>query len=78
MKVALLAILGLLLGAIAGGLIGIGAGMLWVEVAHTSSREGAAGMLVFFGFMPIGVVGGALIGAVWLGSIGARRSQGQL
>ena len=77
MKVALLAILGLLLGAIAGSFIGIGAGMLWVEVAHTSNFEGAAGMLVFFGFMPMGVAVGALIGAVWLGSIGMRdRPQG--
>ena len=77
MKVALLAILGLLLGAIAGGLVGIGAGMLWVEIAHTSNFEGGAGMLVFLGFMPMGVAVGALIGAVWLGSIGMRdRPQG--
>ena len=75
MKVALLALLGLFAGAIAGGLIGIGAGMLWVEIAHTSSREGQAGMLVFFAFMPMGAVIGAIVGAAWLGSIAMRRSQ---
>ncbi len=76
MKVVLFIFLGLILGAIAGGLIGVGVGMLWVEIAQTSSREGQAGMLVFFGFMPMGVVIGAIAGAVWLGSIGMRRSQG--
>jgi hypothetical protein len=78
MKVVLLALLGLIAGAFAGGLIGIGAGMLWVEIAHTSSREGAAGMLVFFGFMPLGVVIGAIAGAAWLGTIAMRRSQRSL
>ena len=76
MKVALLAVLSLLVGAIAGGLIGIGAGMLWVEVAHTSNFEGASGMLVFFGFMPAGVVIGAIAGLILLGVISGRRTPG--
>ena len=35
MKV-MLALVGLFLGAIAGGVIGIGAGFLWTTVFHTS------------------------------------------
>lgn len=73
MKVALLAVLGFILGAIGGGLLGIGAGMLWTEIAHTSNFEGQSGMLVFFGFMPVGALIGAFGGAIGLGMIGARR-----
>jgi hypothetical protein len=41
-------------------------------VFHTTSFEGYSGMLVFFTFMPIGVIGGALIGAVGLGYVASR------
>jgi len=68
MKVALLAILGLFLGALGGAALGIGAGLAWVEIAHTTSFEGYSGMLVFFTFMPcgaaIGGIGGALLFAL--------------
>jgi hypothetical protein len=67
MKVALFIFLGLLLGAIVGGTLGVAAGLIWTEVFNTTSREGQAGMLVFFGFMPIGIVVGAIGCAVWLG-----------
>jgi hypothetical protein len=60
MKILLLALLGLILGAIGGAALGIGAGLAWVEIFNTSNFEGYSGMLVFFGFMP----GGAMIGAV--------------
>ena len=74
MKVAMLALVGLFLGAIVGGVIGVVLGLIWTEVFHTTSFEGYSGMLVFFTFMPIGIVGGALIGAVGLGYMAARDS----
>ena len=68
MKIVLLALLGLFLGAIGGAALGIGAGLAWVEVFKTSDFEGYSGMLVFFGFMPggamIGGIGGALLFAM--------------
>jgi hypothetical protein len=60
MKIVLLALLGLFLGAIGGAALGIGAGLAWVEMFKTTDFEGYSGMLVFFGFMP----GGAMIGAI--------------
>jgi hypothetical protein len=60
MKIVVLALLGLFLGAIGGAALGVGAGLAWVELFKTSDFEGYSGMLVFFGFMP----GGAMIGAV--------------
>ena len=50
MKIALLALLGLLLGALGGAALGIGAGIAWVEFFKTSNFEGYSGMLVFFTF----------------------------
>jgi hypothetical protein len=68
MKVALLAILGLFLGALGGAALGIAAGLAWVEIAHTTSFEGTSGMLVFLTFMPLGAaiggIGGALLFAL--------------
>jgi hypothetical protein len=55
-KIALLAIIGLFLGAIAGAVIGVGAGLAWTSVFKTSGFEGYSGMLVFFTFMPIGAL----------------------
>ncbi len=72
MKVVMLALVGFVLGAIAGGVIGIGLGLIWTSVFHTSSFEGYSGMLVFFTFMPIGVFAGGLAGAVGLGLLAAR------
>lgn len=72
MKVASLGCLGLFLGAIVGGVIGIGFGFLWTTVFHTTSFEGYSGMLVFYSFMPAGVIVGGLIGAIGLGIIASR------
>ena len=72
MKIALLAVVGLFLGAIAGGVAGVGLGFIWTSVFHTSSFEGYSGMLVFFTFMPIGIIVGGLVGAVGLGFVGGR------
>ncbi len=73
MKV-MLALIGLLFGAIAGGAIGVGAGFLWTTVFHTSDFEGYSGMLVFFTFMPIGMIVGAVLGAAGLGYLASRDS----
>ena len=73
MKV-MLALVGLFLGAIAGGVIGIGAGFLWTTVFHTSDFEGYSGMLVFFTFMPIGIIVGAVLGAAGLVYFASRDS----
>ena len=71
MKV-MLAFVGLFLGAIAGGVIGIGAGFLWTTVFHTSDFEGYSGMLVFATFMPIGIIVGAVLGAAGLVYLASR------
>ncbi|MGD0150504.1 MAG: hypothetical protein ABSB77_18155 [Xanthobacteraceae bacterium] len=71
MKVVL-ALVGLFLGALAGGVIGVGAGFLWTTVFHTSDFEGYSGMLVFFTFMPIGIIIGAVLGAAGLVYLASR------
>ena len=72
MKIVMLALVGLFLGAIFGGVIGTGLGLIWTNVFYTSSFEGYSGMLVFYTFMPIGIIIGALIGAVGLGFLASR------
>jgi hypothetical protein len=64
MKIALLALLGLALGALGGAALGIGAGLAWVEIFKTTSFEGYSGMLVFFTFMPLGAAIGGIAGAL--------------
>ena len=71
MKV-MLAFVGLFLGAIAGGVIGVGAGFLWTSVFHTSDFEGYSGMLIFTAFMPIGIIAGAVSGAAGLVYLASR------
>ena len=72
MKVALLAVLGLFLGALGGAALGIGAGLAWVEIAQTSSFEGYSGMLVFLTFMPLGAAIGGIGGALLFGLLALR------
>jgi hypothetical protein len=72
MKIALLVLLGLMLGLLGGAAVGIGAGIAWVELFKTSNFEGYSGMLVFFTFMPIGALLGGVAGAVLFGVIAAR------
>ena len=72
MKIALLALLGLLLGALGGAALGIGAGLVWVELFKTSSFEGYSGMLVVFTFMPLGAAIGGVGGALLFGVIAVR------
>jgi hypothetical protein len=72
MKIGCLALVGLFLGALIGGVLGIGLGFAWTTLAHTSDFEGYSGMLVFFTFMPIGIIVGALAGAIGLGYLASR------
>jgi hypothetical protein len=72
MKIVMLGLVGLFLGAILGGFVGVGVGLVWTSVFHTSSFEGYSGMLVFYTFMPLGIMLGALIGAVGLGFLASR------
>jgi len=75
MKIALLALLGLMLGALGGAALGVGAGLVWVEIFETTSFEGYSGMLVFFTFMPLGAMIGGLGGALLFGIIAARDAE---
>jgi hypothetical protein len=75
MKIALLVLLGLLLGALGGAVLGIGAGLAWVEIFRTTSFEGYSAMLVFFTFMPLGAAIGGLGGAALFGVIAARDAE---
>jgi hypothetical protein len=75
MKIALLVLLGLVLGALGGAALGTGAGLAWVEIFKTSSFEGYSGMLVFFTFMPLGAAIGGLGGALLFGVIAIRDAE---
>ncbi|THD63059.1 MAG: hypothetical protein E7813_18980 [Bradyrhizobium sp.] len=65
MKIALLGLLGLMLGALGGAALGIAVGLAWITIFNTTNLEGYSGMLVFLTFMPavalIGGLGGALL-----------------
>jgi hypothetical protein len=73
-KIIGLGFVGLLLGAIAGGVIGVICGLIWTNVFQTSDFEGYSAMLVFFTFMPIGTLAGAAIGAAGLAYVASRDS----
>ncbi len=75
MKVALLALLGLVLGALGGAALGVGAGLAWVEIFKTTDFEGYSGMLVFFTFMPLGAAIGGICGAVLFAVLAVRDGQ---
>jgi hypothetical protein len=75
MRIALLALLGLVLGALGGAALGIGAGIAWVEIFNITNFEGYSGMLVFFTFMPIGTVVGGIGGAILFGLLAFRDTE---
>ena len=75
MKIALLVLLGLMLGVLGGAALGVGAGLAWVEIFKTTSFEGYSGMLVFFTFMPLGAAIGGLGGALLFGVIATRDAE---
>jgi hypothetical protein len=75
MKIVLLAVLGLILGALGGAALGVGAGLAWVEIFKTTDFEGYSGMLVFFTFMPVGALIGGLGGAFLFGLLAFRDNE---
>ncbi|HWG07166.1 MAG TPA: hypothetical protein VG271_19355 [Beijerinckiaceae bacterium] len=75
MKIAMLGCFGFFFGAFGGGLLGVGAGLLWTSLFQTSCFEGYCGMLVFTAFMPIGVLLGGFCGAA-RESVGADCNEG--
>jgi hypothetical protein len=75
MKIALLALLGLALGALGGAALGIGAGLAWVEIFKTTNFEGYSGTLVFLTFMPLGAAIGAVAGALLFGVIAIKDAE---
>jgi hypothetical protein len=75
MKIALLVLLGLVVGALGGAALGIGAGLAWAQFFGTSGFEGYSGMLVFFTFMPLGAAIGGLGGAFLFGVIAIRDAE---
>lgn len=68
-------LLGLLLGALGGAALGIGAGLAWVEIFKTTDVEGYSGMLVFFTFMPLGAVIGGVGGALLFAVVAIRDAE---
>ena len=74
MKIVMLGLVGLFFGGMIGGIVGVGLGLAWTAIFHTSSFEGYSGMLVFLTFMPIGIIVGALAGAIGLGFLASRDS----
>jgi len=75
MKIALLALLGLILGTLGGAALGKGAGLAWVEIFQITDFEGYSGMLVFFTFMPLGAILGGLGGAFLFGLLAYRDNE---
>jgi hypothetical protein len=75
MKIALLVVLGLVIGALGGAALGIGAGLAWVQIFRTTGFEDYNGVLVFFTFMPLGAAIGGLGGALLFGVIAIRDAE---
>ena len=75
MKIALLALLGLVLGTLGGAALGVGAGLAWVGIFKTTDFEGYTGVLVFFTFMPLGAIIGGLGGALSFGVMAVRDNE---
>ena len=66
--------IGFVLGALIGAALGVGIGFGWIDLMQTSCFEGYCGMLVFFTFMPIGIIVGAVLGAAGLVYLASRDS----
>jgi len=75
MKIALLALLGLIFGVLGGAGLGIGAGLAWIEIFQTTDFEGHSGMVVFFTFMPLGAAIGGIGGAMLFALLAVRDNE---
>lgn len=68
----IVAICGLIFGAIAGALLGIAVGYGWVAITDPNCFGAACGNPVLVFSLPIGLVAGAVAGASGLAAIVAR------
>ena len=75
MKIALLVLLGMVLGTLGGAALGIASGLAWIEIFQTTSFQGDSGTLVFSTFMPLGAAIGGLGGALLFGVITIRDAE---
>ena len=75
LKIALLVLMGLVLGAIGGGALGLGAGLAWIELFASGAFNGQSGSLVLFTFTPLGAVVGGLAGALLFVFFAVRDSE---
>jgi hypothetical protein len=73
-KVIALALLGLIGGIIAGGLIGLGGGLAWTNIAHTSSFEGYSSFVAAY-WMLAGIILGAIAGLAFGACLALRSSR---
>jgi hypothetical protein len=73
MQGCLLAIVGLVFGAMLGAMVGIGLGFAYSKIFNVSNFEGYSGMLIFFTFMPLGATAWGIGGAVLLGIVGSKK-----
>jgi hypothetical protein len=48
--------------------------MVWIKLFHISDFEGYSGMLVFYTFMPLGIIIGAVLGAAGMVYLASRDS----
>jgi hypothetical protein len=69
------ALLGLVLGALCGAVLGISAGTVRAEILEIPSFEGYSGMLVFLTFMPFAAAIGGLGGALSCGLLAFRDAE---
>jgi len=75
LKFALLVLFGLVLGAVGGGALGLGAGLAWIELFASGGFNGQSGSLVLLTFMPLGAVIGGLAGTLLFVFFAVRDSQ---
>lgn len=75
MRIAFLAIAGLIMGVVGGATVGIGLGLGWIQLFNSSEFEGYAGMLVVFTFMPLGALIGGLGGVTLFGMAALREHE---
>lgn len=71
-KIVVLVVLGLMLGALGGATLGVGAGIAWTALFETPETRDHSGVLMFFTLMPLGAVLGGVSGAALFGLMALR------
>jgi hypothetical protein len=75
MKIVLFALLGLIIGGIVGAFVGMSLGLTWMQFFDLGCAEidAACFTIAYLGFAFGGILLGAIVGAVWLAILAARR-----